>query len=220
MELDWLVNQEEGVVISAQDKTQDRRNQILNVALKLFATRGYHKTKVSDIVQAAGVAQGTFYWYFKSKEAIALEIINNGQNSLITVISQGYRESKGTVSEVVKASEKLFADFFTYSQQNHDFMKLLLQGVESEDSVQAAILETRQKLEEAFQNNIQRATELGILPQKDPSVQSAMLVSLVEGMLERWLFSPANKHSALQKKSAKELAQEIVRFEIFGLLGI
>ncbi len=99
-------------------------------------------------------------------------------------------------------------------------MKLLLQGIETEDSVQAAILETRQKLEEAFQNNIQRATDLGILPKKDPSVQSAMLVSLVEGMLERWLFSPVNKHSALQKKSAKELAQEIVRFEIFGLLGI
>lgn len=208
------------VVISVQDQVPDRRNQILDVALQLFATRGYHKTKVSDIVQAAGVAQGTFYWYFKSKEAIALEIIDNGQNSLITVISQGYRESKGTVQEVVKASEKLFEDFFTYSQQNHDFMKLLLQGIETEDSVKTAIFETRQKLEEAFQNNIRRATELGILPQNDPALQSAMLVSLVEGLLERWLFSPGQQHSVLQKKSVKELAQEVVKFEFFGLLGI
>ena len=208
------------VVISVQDQVPDRRNQILEVALKLFATRGYHKTKVSDIVQAAGVAQGTFYWYFKSKEAIALEIINNGQNSLIIVISQGYRESKGTVQEVVKASEKLFEDFFTYSQQNSSFMKLLLQGIETEDSVQTAILETRQKLEEAFQSNIQRATELGILPKNNSAIQSAMLVSLVEGMLERWLFCPVHQHANLQKKSAKELAQEVVKFEFFGLLGI
>lgn len=99
-------------------------------------------------------------------------------------------------------------------------MKLLLQGIETEDSVQIAILETRQKLEEAFQNNIQRATELGILPQNDPAIKSAMLVSLVEGMLERWLFSPVHNHSILQKKSAKELAQEVVKFEFFGLLGI
>lgn len=208
------------VVISVQDQVPDRRNQILEVALKLFATRGYHKTKVSDIVQAAGVAQGTFYWYFKSKEAIALEIINNGQNSLITVISQGYRESKGTVQEVVKASEKLFEDFFTYSQQNSSFMKLLLQGIETEDSAQTAILETRQKLEEAFQSNIQRATELGILPKNNSAIQSAMLVSLVEGMLERWLFYSVHQHANLQKKSAKELAQEVVKFEFFGLLGI
>ncbi|MED4351418.1 hypothetical protein P9265_03595 [Schinkia azotoformans] len=114
----------------------------------------------------------------------------------------------------------MFEDFFTYSQQNHDFMKLLLQGIETEDSVQSAILKTRQKLEEAFQNNIQRATDLGILPKNDPSVQSAILVSLVEGILERWLFSPRLKHSVLQKKSAKELAQEVVKFEFFGLFGI
>ncbi|HHY74741.1 MAG TPA: TetR/AcrR family transcriptional regulator [Bacillus bacterium] len=206
--------------MSVKDQTSDRRSQILEVALKLFATQGYHKTKVSDIVHAAGVAQGTFYWYFTSKEAIALEIINNGQTNLIAVISQGYRESKGTVQEVVKASEKLFADLFTYSQQNSYFMKLLLKGIGTEDTVQSAILESRQKLEEAFQNNIQRATELGILPKKDPAIQSALLVSLMEGMLERWLFRPQLKHSSLQKKSAQELAQEVVKFEFFGLLGM
>jgi AcrR family transcriptional regulator len=166
------------------------------------------------------VAQGTFYWYFKSKEAIALEIINNGQNSLIAVISQGYRETKATVQDVVKASEKLFEDFFTYSEQHNDFMKLLLQGMESEDSVQSAILETRQKLEEAFQNNIKRATELGILPKNDPVVQSAMLISLVEGMLVRWLFGPELQHTSLRTKSAQELAREVVKFEFFGLLGV
>ncbi|UUZ87039.1 TetR/AcrR family transcriptional regulator [Paenibacillus sp. P26] len=37
-------------------------------ALELFQTKGYHSTKVSDIVKAAGIAQGTFYLYFKSKE--------------------------------------------------------------------------------------------------------------------------------------------------------
>ncbi|MGP4066195.1 TetR/AcrR family transcriptional regulator [Oceanobacillus sp. M65] len=206
--------------ITTQDQGSERREQILEVALKQFSDYGYHKTKVSDIVKAAGVAQGTFYWYFKSKEAIALEIIHNKETDLIAVVSQGYRESKVTVQEVVQASEKLFEDFFAFSQENKYFMRLLLKGMETEESVQSAILETRIKFEVAFQKNIERAAELGILPQKDPMVQSALLVSLLEGMLERWLFNPQQGYSKLQSQSAKQLAKDVVQFEFFGLLGI
>jgi AcrR family transcriptional regulator len=207
-------------MLNMQDIPSDRRVQILDIALQQFAENGYHKTKVSDIVRKAGVAQGTFYWYFKSKEAIALELIMNGQANLLEVVSQGYRQSGGTVQDAINASEKLFEDFFTFSKTNQYFIKFLLKGMETEDSVQLAIMETRQKVEEAFQQNIKRATELGILPVKDPSIQSSLLMSLVEGMLERWLFSPVSTHSNLHKKSARELAQEMVKFEFFGLLGI
>ncbi len=206
--------------ITTQDQGSERREQILEVALKQFSDDGYHKTKVSDIVKAAGVAQGTFYWYFKSKEAIALEIIHNKETDLIAVVSQGYRESKVTVQEVVQASERLFEDFFVFSQENKYFMRLLLKGMETEESVQSAILEARIKLEIAFQKNIERASELGILPQKDPMVQSALLVSLLEGMLERWLFNPQQGYSKLQSQSANQLAKDVVQFEFFGLLGI
>ena len=48
----------------------DRREQILEVSQQFFVTFGYHKTKVSNIVREVGIAQGTFYWNFKSKEAI------------------------------------------------------------------------------------------------------------------------------------------------------
>lgn len=202
-----------------QEKTPDRRTQILKIALGQFAEHGYHKTKVSDIVQAAGVAQGTFYWHFKSKEAIALEIINQGQESLLQVVSQGYRQSEGTIQDAVKASEKLFEDFFTFSKENKALMVLLYNGMETEDSVRKAILETRRKLEEAFQKNIHRAMELGILPKKDPTLESALLMSLIEGMLGRWLFASVPEHSNLHGMSAKQLAQVVVKFEFFGLLG-
>ena len=61
--------------------------------------------------------------------------------------------------------------------------------------------------------------ELEILPKKEPNLESAILMSLIEGMLIRWLFSSISIHSNLQHKSAKELAQEVVQFEFFGLLG-
>ena len=154
-------------MIISNEKTPDTREKILNTALQLFAERGYHKTKISDIVKTVGVAQGTFYWYFKSKESIALEIIKNGRENLLQFVAQGYRQSGGTVQDAVHASEKLFEDFFTFSEKNKDLMVLLFKGIETEESVHHAIEETREKLEEAFRKNIMRAIELGILPKKD-----------------------------------------------------
>jgi AcrR family transcriptional regulator len=158
-----------GVFNSKSNDTFDRREQILKISLRLFAANGYHKTKISDIVGEAGVAQGTFYWYFPSKEAIALEIIQNGQQHLLKVIAQGYRQTTGTVQDAVKSSEKLFKDLFQFAEENKDLIKLLLNGVETEASVAAIIKETWIKVEVSFNNNIKRAIELGILPENDPS---------------------------------------------------
>ena len=47
-----------------------RSNEIIDAAEHLFYSVGYDETSVSDIVKAVGVAQGTFYNYFASKEAV------------------------------------------------------------------------------------------------------------------------------------------------------
>lgn len=200
------------------DQAQDRRLQILNIALSQFANYGYHRTKISDIVREAGVAQGTFYWYFKSKEAIALEIVENGQEDLIRVISQGYRQVGGTVQEAVLASERLFQDLFVFSEQHKDLMGLLFQKIETEGPVKESVLLTHRKLEAAFENNIKRAMELGILPEKDPTLQSVMLMSLFVGVLSSWLFE-SDSNSTIKNKTATDMAHELVGFEFFGLLG-
>jgi AcrR family transcriptional regulator len=206
------------VIISKPIETFDRREQILKISLQLFAKHGYHKTKISDIVREAGVAQGTFYWHFQSKEAIALEIIQTGQRHLLEVVAQGYRHTAGTVQDAVKSSEKLFEDLFTFAGDNKDLIRLLLNGVETETSVNTVIQETWIKVEEAFQNNIKRAMDLEILPAKDSALQSAFLISVIVGTLARWLFGP--DHSNMSAKSAGEIAHELVNFEFFGLLGI
>lgn len=45
-----------------------RRAELIAVARRLFTERGVEETSVSEIVKVAGVAQGTFYWYFRSKD--------------------------------------------------------------------------------------------------------------------------------------------------------
>ena len=52
------------------------RDKLIAVALKLFHTRGYNACGVLDITDAAGVPKGSFYNHFKSKELLALEVLN------------------------------------------------------------------------------------------------------------------------------------------------
>ena len=54
----------------------DRRQQIIEAALKVFSTKGYHKATNKDIAQAAGgISPGLIYWYFKDKEDLFFSII-------------------------------------------------------------------------------------------------------------------------------------------------
>jgi AcrR family transcriptional regulator len=52
----------------------ERKQQLLDAAAHLFAEQGYASTRVVDIVDAAGVAKGLFYWYFENKEALFREL--------------------------------------------------------------------------------------------------------------------------------------------------
>lgn len=53
----------------------DRKDQILTIAFKLFNERGYDQTSTNDIVEAVGIARGTLYHHFKSKEEILDAVI-------------------------------------------------------------------------------------------------------------------------------------------------
>jgi AcrR family transcriptional regulator len=54
----------------------DRKEEILEAALDIFAEKGYFNSRVAEIVERVGIAKGTFYLYFNSKKALFLEMIN------------------------------------------------------------------------------------------------------------------------------------------------
>lgn len=60
----------------AARQREETRARILEAALPVFATHGYHATSVSDLVAAAEVARGTFYLHFVSKQAVFVELLD------------------------------------------------------------------------------------------------------------------------------------------------
>jgi AcrR family transcriptional regulator len=62
---------------------EERRRQILDAAVRVFARSGYHGSRVGDIAEEAGVAHGLLYHYFSSKEAVLQTIFRENWGQLI-----------------------------------------------------------------------------------------------------------------------------------------
>jgi AcrR family transcriptional regulator len=73
---------------------EERRDQILQVAADLFARHGYETTSVDQIVRAAAIAKGTFYYYFSSKKAV-LEAIAHKVVERMVEVSQAVERQPG-----------------------------------------------------------------------------------------------------------------------------
>ncbi len=78
----------------------DKREAILRAAIKVFAQKGYFNSKVADIAGAAGIADGTVYLYFKSKDEILHSIFDRAMDDFI---SEGKRE----IAELEEPQDKL-----------------------------------------------------------------------------------------------------------------
>ena len=62
---------------------EERRNEILDVAERLFCTKGFDSTSTNDILAEIGIARGTLYYHFKSKEDILDAMIERMTNQLV-----------------------------------------------------------------------------------------------------------------------------------------
>src|SRR5215471_8133084 len=61
--------------VSEQERIDRRREQILAAASRVFARQGFHRSTVRQVAQEAGIADGTIYLYFRSKQDLLLALL-------------------------------------------------------------------------------------------------------------------------------------------------
>ena len=83
------------------DKSEERKDQILDAAQDVFAKKGLQKTRMDDIVDKSGLSKGTLYWYFKSKDDIIIGIFDR-------IFSKEINDLKILVSSEKSSSERIF----------------------------------------------------------------------------------------------------------------
>ncbi|WJI09908.1 TetR/AcrR family transcriptional regulator [Methanobacterium sp. CWC-01] len=110
---------------------EERHKELSDIAEQLFLEKGYEQTMVSDIVKIAGVAQGTFYYYFKSKEAVLDEITDKYISIIVESMEKISKdENLNPIEKLVKIfhfSLSFSGDTIGIMQYVHDEKNLHLQ---------------------------------------------------------------------------------------------
>ena len=65
---------------------EDKRRQLLDAAVRVFARKGFHASRVGDIAEEAGVAHGLLYHYFKSKDEVLQAVFQENWSLLVARI--------------------------------------------------------------------------------------------------------------------------------------
>jgi TetR/AcrR family transcriptional regulator, fatty acid metabolism regulator protein len=84
----------------ARAAAADKREAILRAAIKVFAQKGYFNSKVADVAKEAGIADGTVYLYFKSKDEILHSVFDRAMEEFIA-------EGKREITEIEEAGKRL-----------------------------------------------------------------------------------------------------------------
>ena len=80
-------------------EAEERKEEILDAAEKLFGTKGFDHTSTNDILEAVGIARGTLYYHFKSKEEILDGVIERISNRLMSDAGKVIRDTELPVLE-------------------------------------------------------------------------------------------------------------------------
>jgi AcrR family transcriptional regulator len=129
----------------------ERKQQLLDRAAELFAERGYAETRVIDIVRAAGVAKGLFYWYFENKEALFKELAGSIRLNLRREQGAVLREDAPPLVNLYRGTEVSVrfmaehAHFFSLLEvEGRNFTDVLRQGTQQHINDMVRIVEAGQ----------------------------------------------------------------------------
>jgi TetR/AcrR family fatty acid metabolism transcriptional regulator len=100
--------------------TEFRMSEILDAARAVFGRKGFNDTTVDEIAEQAGLAKGTVYLYYKSKQDLYFEALRFGFTSLITELERQIEETEG-IDQKLRA---FIAAKLEYCEKNRDFFKI------------------------------------------------------------------------------------------------
>ena len=141
----------------------ERKQQLLDCAATLFAERGFADTRVIDIVAAAGVAKGLFYWYFENKDAVFAELVTSTRQSLRLAQRESIDRGLDPLSQLrqgTEASVRFMA--------GHAHLYALLQAEGPDQRISELLREGTQVHAADTATLIQRGIAAGLVRDEDP----------------------------------------------------
>ncbi len=159
------------------------RGRLLNAAKKVFSERGYHNAQISHIIDEAGVARGTFYLYFKSKEEIFKELLEEVVAELkerIKVIDLSQDPKEQVIENIASVIE--------FALEERELAKIVLLR-NSDPELFSLINEFFEEVTHIIRGSLDKGVALGLLRECDTELLARAVVGAIKevivGLLER-----------------------------------
>lgn len=163
----------------------DRRGQILEAASKLFAERGIHPSRIDDVAASAGVAKGTVYWHFSSKDDIVLTLIESFFGEVHAGLLE-LRDAPGTAQE--RLEDYLLSYAALLEEQKHlapltvEFFALSPRQPRIREFLTTCYAQWATAIAELLEQGDAR----GELVAADPLTTARSLIELIDGVVLNW----------------------------------
>jgi len=147
-----------------RQKKDAKRTAMMQAAVQVFAEKGYFAATVRDVVKAADVAIGTFYFYFPDKETLFVHLYEETADFLLQTIDQAVR-SRSDLAQQLSRGIQAYLNIAIYEPAV--IQLLLVGGVGAVPSLEAKRLAFRERLVRLWQRPLDQAIDAGIIPDQN-----------------------------------------------------
>ena len=170
----------------AQAQAVDKRRQILDAAIRVFARQGFHSTRVSDIADEAGVAYGLVYHYFSSKDEVLNELFSERWSLMLAAIDEADR-GNATPREKLAAVAAFIVDSYRHDPE---LMKVIIVEVTraANSFGRTHMQEIRRAYESIARIVADGQREGAFRSDVDPFFASMSFYGVIEQLLSGWIF--------------------------------
>lgn len=196
---------EEGDVMSKKKKSEETKEKLMECAKELFYKKGFDKTAVREIVEAVGVAQGTFYLYFEAKEEVLYQILRKELDVFKYFISMLNFENPK-----LEDIDRIIDTLVHHMEQDPKTIKLL------HDADILEMMNFSKSIEEEFfqinliQQWLHAAMEKGLIKTKDSYLYAKIITHIIHGLIESaFLYNYPDRIDVI-KKEVKEIIRKVL----------
>ena len=168
-------------------QAEERRAQLVDTALRLFAEKGFERTTIKDLAEAAGVAQGLFYHYFESKEALLFAAVDRHGflPEMRGILTAAYgRPADEVLLEISKS-------FYALLKEKDDLVRVFFRESQVNPQVGKRLADIIREAVELLARYLVARIAVGELRPHDPEVAARSLLYTVQ-MLHMTRVAPDN----------------------------
>lgn len=191
-------------------KAKERKEEILKTAQELFYQKGYEAASIEDIINTIGIAKGTFYHYFKSKEHLLGELMDYQTDSVIAMIRKNLDEFEGNAIEKFRLVVSSSAQ---WKFERMDLMLAYLQVLYDDKNVllRFKLYKSYEKMASLFSEIIVQGKKEGLFDVDDATEFSEIFLSMISSFSER--LSTRLLESKENPQTSEALIQKCLTFE-------